>query len=73
MIWKSADDPAPFNRPLLLWGKPKGYPPEPNDHHAVVGMRHGPPAEGWRESLHGEQLLVTHWMQLPDPPRGAAR
>ena len=72
MIWKSADDSAPLNRPLLLWAKPKAYPAEPNDYRAVVGMRRGPPAEGWSESLHGEELRVQYWMELPDPPKETA-
>lgn len=68
--WKPIEDAPKDGKPLLLWARLKSNPPGPSDHYPMVGFW---PSSivGWAvypQHLSGEQLIPTHWAELPASP-----
>lgn len=56
--WISVGDEAPDDDETVLVAMPRGAEP------VFLGYKDG---DAWR-SVHGERVMVSHWMRLPDPP-----
>jgi len=63
LAWRAVDEDLPDDELTVLVATPDGAEP------VFLGYKDG---ECWR-SVHGEQIKVSHWLPLPEPPTEGGR
>jgi hypothetical protein len=71
--WKPIESAPRTGMPVLLWARLKINSSSGDDIYQIVGSWHAS-VQHWKVSPEhlnrdGEELIATHWVALPEPPK----